>query len=205
MTITLDLGSLAEVPPLRFAPSPQFSDGELLEFCRRNEGLRVERSVEGDIILMPPSGGETGRSNLTIGTLLTVWAWQEGTGETFNSSAGFTLPNGALRSPGAAWVRRDRLAVLSTAEREKFLPLCPDFVVELMSPSDSLPETQAKMDEYLANGARLGWLIDRKNRRVLVYRPGQPFETLDDPAQVSGDPVLPGFVLDLNPIFRPLF
>jgi Uma2 family endonuclease len=154
---------------------------------------------------MPPAGGESGSRNAEIVRQLGNWTMGNGTGVLFDSSSGFTLPNGALRSPDAAWVRRDRLAALSAAERERFLPLCPDFVVELMSPSDSLTETQAKMDEYLANGARLGWLIDRKNRRVLVYRPDQLFETLDDSAQISGDPVLPGFVLDLNPIFRPLF
>jgi Uma2 family endonuclease len=113
----------------------------------------------------------------------------------------FVLPNGANRSPDAAWVRADRWNALTTDEQEAFAPLCPDFVVELMSPSDRLAETQAKMDEYVANGARLGWLIDRKNRTIHVYRPGRPVEILPDPASVSGDPELPGFVLDLRRIF----
>lgn len=205
MTITVDLASLAEIPPLRFAPPSSFNDDALLDFCRLNKTLRVERTAEGDIVLMPPAGGGSSNRNAEITRQLGNWNAQNGAGVVFDSSGGFTLPNGAMRSPDAAWIASSRLATLSGTEREKFLPLCPDFVIELMSPSDRLGAAQDKMNEYLANGARLGWLLDRKNRQVYVYRPGQPVEAQDNPADVSGDPELPGFVLDLRPIFDPLF
>ena len=133
MIITVDLASLAEMPPLRFAPPSSFSDDALLDFCRRNETLRIERTAEGDILLMPPAGGESSNRNAEITRQLGNWGAQIGTGVVFDSSGGFTLPNGAMRSPDAAWIARARLATLSGAEREKFLPLCPDFVVELLS------------------------------------------------------------------------
>jgi Uma2 family endonuclease len=138
-------------------------------------------------------------------TLLTQWAWQDGTGVTFGSSGGFILPNGAMRAPDAAWVLRSRLAPLSAEQKQKFLPLCPDFVVEIRSPSGRLSTAQAKMQEYIDNGARLGWLIDPFSCVVYVYRPNQPVERLENPAAISGDPVLPGFVLDLQRIWEPGF
>jgi Uma2 family endonuclease len=134
-----------------------------------------------------------------------AWAQVDGSGVTFDSSTGFELPSGAMRSPDVAWVRRTRLARLTAAQKERFLPLCPDFVVELLSPSDSLSMTQEKLEEYLANGAQLGWLIDPTPRRVYVYRPGAAVESLDNPMHLAGDPVLPGFALDLAPIWEPGF
>lgn len=181
---------------------PRMTQNEFWAFCQRNPELDVELSVEGDLIFYSPTGGGTGNRNNELTRQLGNWAVEhEDLGLAFDSSTLFTLPNGAIRSPDAAWVRAHRWNALSLDERERPAPLCPDFVVELMSPSDRLAETQAKMDEYVANGARLGWLLDRKNRRVHVYRPGRPVEHFDDPASVSGDPELPGFVLELRRIF----
>jgi Uma2 family endonuclease len=154
---------------------------------------------------MPPEGGETNNRSITLVTLLTQWAWQNGTGVTFGSSGGFILPSGAMRAPNAAWVLRSRLAPLTPEQKQQFLPLCPDLVVEIRSPSDRLSTVQAKMQEYLANGARLGWLFDPPNRVVYVYRPNQSVERLENPATISGDPDLPGFVLELRRIWEPGF
>lgn len=179
------------------------SDEELFEFCARNPELRVERTAQGDLIVMTPAGWASGHRSAEIVRTLTAWAATDGKGWASDSSAGFVLPNGAMRAPDAAWVLRSRLAPLSQETKERFLPLCPDFVVELRSPSDRLPDLQAKMEEYRDNGARLGWLIDPQERRVHVYRPGRPAEVLEDPAEVSGDPELPGLVLDLGPVWQP--
>ena len=180
---------------------PQMTPEEFWEFCQRNPELNVERNAEGDLIFYSPTGGGTGSRNIRISRYLDEWAENDGGGTAFNSSTLFVLPNGATRSPDAAWVRNDRWNALTLDEQERPAPICPDFVVELMSPSDTLAATQAKMDEYLANGVRLGWLIDRKNKRIYVYRPGQHVDELTDPASVSGDPELPGFVLHLARIF----
>jgi Uma2 family endonuclease len=149
---------------------------------------------------MPPTGSDTGRRNVKITTQLDIWNSQNNLGEVFDSSSGFKLPNGAHRSPDASWVRRERWEALTPEQQEGFAPICPDFVVELRSPSDSLKKIQEKMQEYIENGARLGWLIDRKNRRVEIYRPNRDVEILENPATLSGEDVLPGFVLDLTPI-----
>jgi Uma2 family endonuclease len=152
---------------------------------------------------MAPTGGGTGKRNLSIGAQLYNWSESDGAGEAYDSSTGFILPNGANRSPDASWVRKARLASLTPAQQEKFLPLCPDFLVEQLSPSDSLSDAQEKMEEYIENGLGLGWLIDPRRKQVHVYRPGQPPQVLDNPQTVSGDPELPGFVLDLEPVWRP--
>lgn len=180
------------------------SDEELFEFCARNPELRIERTAEGDLIVMTPAGWASGHRSAEIVAALRDWAARDGTGLASDSSAGYVLPDGAMRSPDASWVLRSRLADLTSEAKERFLPLCPDFVVELRSPSDRLPDLQAKMAEYRDNGARLGWLIDPQERRVHVYRPGRPAEVLDAPAEVSGDPELPELVLDLGPIWAPL-
>lgn len=187
--MSLDIGSALRL-----------GDGELLELCRKNPELRIERTAEGDLIVMTPAGGESSRRNALLVAGLVNWAVQDGTGEVYDSSGGFVLPNGAMRAPDAAWVLRGRLAELSRDQREGFLPLCPDFVVELRSPSDSLADLQAKMEEYLGNGARLGWLIDPTEKRVVVYRPDREPEVLERPLELSAAPELPGFVLDLRPI-----
>ncbi|MEW6209540.1 MAG: Uma2 family endonuclease [Acidobacteriota bacterium] len=177
------------------------SDREFFEFCRLNPDLRIERTSDGDLIIMPPTGGETGKRNFTLSVTFGAWVETDGTGIGFDSSTGFTLPNGAKRSPDLAWVSRSRWGVLTEEEREEFPPLCPDFVVELRSRTDAVGDLKAKMEEYIENGARLGWLIDPKEKRVYVYRPNEEAICLDDPETVSGEPVLPGFVLDLKRIW----
>ena len=179
----------------------RLSDEELFELCVQNPELRIERSAEGDLIVMTPAGWESGRRNAEIVYALTGWAKEDGTGVVADSSTGFVLPNGAMRAPDAAWVERSRLEGVSPEQRERFLPLCPDFVIELRSPSDALPDLLAKMDEYRASGARLGWLIDPQERRVHVFRPDRSTEVLDDLAEISGDAELPGFTLSLEPLW----
>ena len=186
---------------IRLHPVIKLTDDQLYDLCQLNRDLRIERTAEGDLVIMPPTGGETGHRNAILVTLLTTWAWQDDTDVTFDSSTGFTLPNGALRSPDAAWIRRSRVMGMPAEQRERFLPLCPDFVVELRSPSDPLSGLQSKMQEYIDHGAQLGWLIDPHSRRVYVYRPNRGVESLENPATISGDPVLPGFVLDLQKIW----
>jgi Uma2 family endonuclease len=190
---------------LHVRPVIELTDDQLFELCQINQELWMERTAEGDLVIMPPEGWETSHRSITLGTLLTQWAWQDGTGVTSGSSGGFILPNGAMRAPDAAWVLRSRLAALTAEQKQKFLPLCRDFVVEIRSQSDRLSMAQEKMQEYLDNGARLAWLIDPHSRVVYVYRPEQPVERLENPATISGDPVLPGFVLDLQKIWEPDF
>lgn len=181
--------------------SLQLTDEQFLQLCRDNRDLRFELTAEGELIIMPPTGSMTGWRNADINYQLTAWAKSDSTGLTFDSSTGFRLPNGAKRSPDAAWITRDRWDALTEQEKEGFAPVCPDFVLELRSPDDSLSSLQDKMAEYIENGARLGWLIDPKARRVYVYRPGQPVECLEQPEAASGDAVLPGLVLKLKDLW----
>jgi Uma2 family endonuclease len=187
---------------LRLFPVIKMTDDQFLEFCAMNQDFRFERTTKGDLIIMPPTGGETGSRNSELNADLKIWARQDGSGVTFDSSTGFKLPNGAIRSPDAAWVKRSRLSTLTPDEKRKFMPLCPDFVLELKSPTDSIDALKVKMQEYIDNGAELGWLIDAEGRRVYIYRPNCPVECLENPSTVSGEPVLPGFVLDLKPIWE---
>lgn len=189
---------------LQLGPALHLSDDELFEVCIRNRELRIERTAEGNLTVGPPKGGESSHRNAVILAALGVWAREDASGVGFDSTAGFLLPNGAMRAPSAAWVRSFRLDGLSREQKRRFLPLCPDFVVELRPESDHLPDLRAKMDEYRDNGAALGWLIDPEKRRVHVYRPGREVEVLDDPPEISGDPELPGFVLDLQRVWAPL-
>ena len=196
-----------EYPPmvLHLGPIVHMTEEQFFQFCRINDEWRIERTAEGDLEIMPPTGWETSNRNSEINMQLRSWAKRNGAGVASDSSGGFVLPNGATRSPDAAWVRRERLADLTAEQKQRFLPLCPDFVVELRSPSDPSAVTEAKMREYLENGARLGWLIDPEGRRVYVYEPGKEVRVVENPDEVSGDPVLPGFVLDLRPIWAPGF
>jgi Uma2 family endonuclease len=178
------------------------SDHEFFEFCQLNPDWRIERTRQGDLIVMPPTGGQTGRRNFVLNGLFFAWVEADGTGVGFDSSTGFTLPNGAKRSPDLAWIKRSRWEALTQEEQEEFPPLCPDFVVEIRSYSDPLKRLQEKMEEYRANGAQLGWLIDVQERRVYVYRPGKEVCCLEEPQIVSGDPVLPGFKLELKRIYN---
>ncbi|WP_293152063.1 MULTISPECIES: Uma2 family endonuclease [unclassified Microcoleus] len=168
-----------------------------------NPDLRLERTAQGELIVNPPTGGESGNSNLSISGQLDRWCeLNEDLGKGFDSSTGFILPNGARRSPDASWVSRTRWEALTAKERKGFVPLCPEFVVELRSASDSLSTLQAKMREYIDNGERLGWLIDPQNRRVEIYRQQAEVEILINPAELSGEDVLPGFVLNLRRVWR---
>jgi Uma2 family endonuclease len=167
-----------------------------------NHDLRLERTAAGELVVNPPTGGESGKRNLSISTQLGNWfEAHEELGEAFDSSTGFRLPNGADRSPDAAWVSRERWESLTPQQRKGFVPLCPDFVVELRSESDSLPKLQAKMREYIDNGSKLGWLLDPQNRQVEIYRPGREVDMLENPTELSGEDVLPGFVLNLRRVW----
>lgn len=167
-----------------------------------NQDLRLERTATGELIVMPPTGSDTGNRNLDIEGQIWLWNRQSKLGKGFNSSTGFHLPNGADRSPDAAWVKLERWEALTPEEREGFAPICPDFVLELRSPSDNMETLRGKMREYMENKACLGWLIDRKNMKVEIYRQGRNVEVLDNPTTLSGEDVLPGFVLDLTEVWQ---
>jgi Uma2 family endonuclease len=177
------------------------NDHEFFAFCQLNQDLRLERTSDGDLIIMPPTGGVTGKRNFMLIALFGRWVEKDGTGVGFDSSTGFILPNGAKRSPDLAWIKKSRWEMLTEEEREEFPPLCPDFVVEVRSRSDALDALQSKMEEYLENGAQLGWLIDPEERNVYVYLRGQKVRILANPETVSGEPVLPGFLLTLERIW----
>jgi len=189
--ITLNLNSIIKLT------SEQF-----YQLCEENPELKLERNANGELIVMPPTGGETGKSNSTANAQ--IWTWNERTelGEVFDSSTGFTLPNKADRSPDVSWVEKARWEALTPEQKDKFIPLCPDFVIEFLSPSDRLTKTQEKMQEYMQNGCRLGWLINRKKGEVEIYRLGQEVEVLQSPLTLSGENVLPGFVLNLQKIWN---
>jgi Uma2 family endonuclease len=177
------------------------TDEQFYLLCRDNPDLRFELTAQKGLIIMPPTGSKTGWRNSKLNQRLANGAEADGTGLTFDSSTGFTLPNGAKRSPDAAWVCRERWEALSEEVQDEFAPICPDFVIELRSPRDNLSTLQSKMLEYIENGAQLGWLIDPRNRRGYIYRPGQVVEELENPDSINGDPVMPGFVLNLMDIW----
>jgi Uma2 family endonuclease len=179
-------------------PIIKLTDDQFYQLCQGNPNIKLERNALGELLIMPPTGGETGKRNATLISRFIVWNEQAQLGEVFDSSTCFKLPNGADRSPDVSWVRQDRWDALTPAEKEKFPPIAPDFVLELMSPSDSLKATQAKMQEYIDNGVTLGWLINRQNRTVEVYRLGQSVEILQLPVMLSGEETLLGFRLNLN-------
>ncbi|MBD2500215.1 Uma2 family endonuclease [Anabaena azotica] len=187
---------------IQIPPSMQMTDEQFFEFCQVNRDLQIERDKCGHISIMPPTGSESGNREFNIGLQLGIWSEQDGTGIAFSSSTGFTLSTGAERSPDASWIKLERWNTLSPQQQQRFAPICPDFVVELRSPSDNLQPLKDKMAEYMQErGVQLGFLIDRKNRQVYIYRPQQPVQCLDNPDTVSGDPVLPGFVLNMSKIW----
>lgn len=188
--LTLNLRSTLELTDERFE-----------QICHSNEDLRFERSHKGELIVMPPTGSETGRQNSSLTGQLWLWNRTNRLGRSFDSSAGFTLPNGAIRSPDASWIKQERWDALSQAQKRKFAPICPDFVVEICSPSDRLADVQSKIQEYLDHGTRLGWLIVPETQQVEVYRPNRDVEILSNPVSLSGEDVLPGFELDLSDIW----
>ncbi len=191
------------MPALTFNLNPilALSDAQFYELCAKNPELKIERTATGELVIMPPTGGETGKRNADINLELALWNRQSGLGVVFDSSTGFKLPNGANRSPDAAWIPKARWDALSSEQRQRFLPLCPDFVIELLSPSDIWEDLQAKMAEYKANGTRLGWLIDPETQRVAIYRSAQAVEVLEQPTTLSGESVLPNFSLTLETLW----
>ncbi len=195
--------------PLLLSRERRVSRDSFLRFIQANPDLRTELTAEGEMIVMAPVHSRSGHQNAQIAIQLGMWALQDGQGQAYDSSTGFDLPDGSNRSPDASWVAKSRLAMLTEEEREGFLPLCPDFVVELRSKTDSLRMLKNmlknKMHEYIVNGASLGWLIDPIDRTVHVYRARRSIEVLKDPVEISGEPELPGFMLDLHLIFNPEF
>lgn len=183
-------------------PIIELTDEQFYQLCRANSDVKFERNAQGELIIMPPTGGGTGKRNIEIAADLVIWNRQTRLGVCFDSSTCFRLPKGGDRSPDVSWILQSRWDALTPEEQEKFPPICPDFVLELMSPSDNLKLSQEKMQEYLDNGIRLGWLINRRTQTVEIYRQGQEVEVLESLTTLSGEDVLPGFVLNLQPIWE---
>ena len=188
-TLTLDFQSI------------ELTDEQFYQLCINNRDLRIERNANGDLVIMPPTGGKTGNRNGRLIQQLFNWSDRDGTGIAFDSSTGFKLPNGANRSPDASWIPLTEWETLTDKQQQRFLPLCPDFIIELLSPSDRLDKTQAKMQEYLNNGMILGWLINPQQQQVEIYRQGEEVEILNAPNSLSGESLLSGFVLNLQPVW----
>jgi len=186
---------------LDLRPDLTLTDQAFEQLCRSNPDLRLERTAQGELIAMAPSVSETGYYNSDISGQLWQWNRKLQQGITFDSSSGFTLPNRAIRSPDAAWIEKSRWQAIPESKRRKFAPICPDFVIELKSPSDDLSVLQGKLEEYRDNGVRLGWLIDPENHQVFCYRPQRPVEIFDNPRNLSGEDILVGFVLDLQVVW----
>lgn len=179
----------------------KINDDDFVEFCQVNPDFRIEMTKEGEIIIMPPTNSRAGIRNFELTVSFGSWVKQDGTGVGFDSSTGFTLPNGAKRSPDASWIRKERWEALTEREQKRFARICPDFVIELRSETDLLKTLQKKMEEYIENGAQLGWLIDPLKKKVYVYRPSVAVEVLDNPQTVSGEPLLHGFVLKMQDLW----
>lgn len=186
---------------LKISPVWEMSADSFFDFCQLNSHLRIERTATGKLIIMSPAGSETGNRNFKLIQQLANWTDRDGSGIGFDSSAGFALPNGSTRSPDASWIKLTKWNSLSAQQKTKFAPICPDFVVELRSPSDNLKMLQDKMQEYINNGVSLGWLIDRTTRQVYIYTPDSEVKSLDNPQTITGEPILSGFVLDLAKIW----
>jgi len=189
--------------PIRIQPNRRMSDQEFFELCAVNPDLRIERTAAGEIIIMPPTGGETSYRNSELTAQLRNWARRDGRGRAFDSNVEYTLPDGSALSPDASWIERSRLAKLSREQKRKFLPLAPDFVVELTSPTDRLPRVRKKMEVWLGNAVKLGWIIDADRRTAYIYRARRQPEKLIEPAQLKGEGPVAGFVLELAEIWDP--
>jgi Uma2 family endonuclease len=179
----------------------KLTDNQFYQLCQDNRDLRFEKNAYGDIVIMPPTGGLTSNKNARIVQQLLNWTDKDGTGIAFDSSGGFKLPNGANRSPDASWIPLEKWDNLTREEREKFIPLCPDFIIELRSKNDSLKSLQEKMKEYIDNGTKLGWLINPQDQKVEIYREDKEVEILEHPLILSGENILPNFVLNLELIW----
>ncbi|WP_103124129.1 Uma2 family endonuclease [Nostoc cycadae] len=192
---------------LNIPPAVGLTDEQFYQICLANDEWRIELTAEGELIIMPPTGGESGIQNSELTTELTLWNRQAKLGKVFDSSTEFRLPNGAYRSPDVSWVKQERWDVLTSDQRRRFPPICPDFVIELRSQTDSLKKLRAKMQEYQDNGANLGWLIDPITPLVEIYRPGVEVEVINFAVEqaptLSGEDVLPGFILSLTTILNP--
>lgn len=186
---------------IKLHPGIAMSDEQFFEFCRLNSEHQFERTAQGELVIMSPTGSESGNRNANLTVQVGIWAERDGTGLVFDSSTGFTLPNGAVRSPDLSWIRQSRWNAIAPEQRKRFAPICPDFVVELRSESDDLEMLEGKMQEYVENGASLGWLIDPLEKQVYVYQPNVSVQQLNTPATLSGEPTLPDFVLDLSKIW----
>ena len=196
----LVVNDLEAVAPVTLRPK-RMNDDKFLALCAQYPDFRLERKANGKIVIMPPCGGETGFRNIQLSTQLNVWALKTGHGWALDSSTGFVLADRSIMGPDASWVSKARLAKLTKRQQEQFLSLCPEFVVELTSPSDRLKAVQAKMLDWMNNGALLGWLLDPGHRTAYIYRPGQPPEKIVAPAQLIGEGPVEGFVLDLTEIW----
>lgn len=201
MTTQLPIATENTPMVLQFHPVITMTDDQLFDFCQLNQDFRIERQATGEIVIMSPTGSETDQRNFDLIVQLGIWTKQDGTGVGFGSSGGFTLPSGAVRSPDAAWIKKSDWEAIPPELRKKFAPICPEFVIELRSQSDSLKELKTKMEEYIKNGTRLGWLIDRVQGKVYIYRANAAVEELDNPTTLSGEDILPDFVLDLSEIW----
>jgi Uma2 family endonuclease len=195
--------AVPEISPLvlQMSPAIEMTDEQFFHFCQQNRDYRIERTAQGEIIIMPPTGSETGNRNFDLIIQLGIWTRQNKTGIGFDSSTGFTLPNGSIKSSDAAWIKLEKWNRLTPEQQQKFAPICPNFVVELRSPSDNLKRLQDKLQDYIEQGTLLGWLIDRKHQQIYIYRPNQPVDCLTQPTTLSEESVLPGFVLDLSTIW----
>jgi Uma2 family endonuclease len=188
-------------PPFRFRPETPMSDADLMRFCAANDIARIERDATGEILVMSPAGNRTGRRNAAIISALHTWAQKDGRGYVFDSSTGFTLPDGSLRSPDSAWIKATRWNALSDAEKNRFSPICPDFIIELRSPSDNLAALEAKIAQWIANGVQIAWMIDPEQQLVTIYRPNEQPETHHHPTLVQGSGSIAGFNLAMERIW----
>jgi Uma2 family endonuclease len=198
--MTAKLSKNKEILPvtIQLHPVMTLTDDQFFAVCQLNRDVQIERNATGELVLMSPTGSESDRRNFEIIVQLGIWTKQDGKGVGFGSSGGFTLPNGAVRSPDAAWINKTRWEKIDVELRKKFAPICPDFVVELRSETDSLQVLQEKMTEYIENGASLGWLIDPQQQKVYIYRPNTNVEEIDRPLSLNGEDILSGFVLNLQ-------
>ena len=183
---------------LKLEPAIALSENQFFTLCQQNPDLKIERSGQGELIIMPPTGGETGRKNAELIADFIIWNRQTKLGIVFDSSTCFRLPKGGDRSPDLSWLKKERWDGLTSEQQRKFPPLCPDFVLELLSPSDNLSLAQAKMQEYQANGVQLAWLLNPHDQQVEIYRLGCPVEILFRPRELFGENVLPNFVLNIT-------
>lgn len=203
VTVSNTMFEYAPVFELDFGKAlKKMDDDEFFDFCQRNKKMRIEMDKYGSITIMPPTGSETGLKNFKLIGNFWVWVEKDKKGVAFDSSTGFRLPNGAKRSPDLSWMTLEKWNAIPAAKRKKFAPVCPDFVVELRSETDSLRKLKNKMQEYIENGASLGWLIDATTRKVYVYRPNEEVKVLENPSEISGEPLLKGFVLNLKEIWE---